>query len=301
MGRANHLQAAIDNIAYRSRALSESALKTLTSGNTRKNTSVVSPPIVSSSSSSSLLQETQDFETRVQGDNGVIEDSSLENLYDEILRAIKGFSDVSLSDLVLFLAASAVKDNSGSIPKLYDASGDENDAIQSDSAKQHTKETRSDFGGRWVAAGDGSDDILPVTSGAGLTQPCTILSVYRDGGGDYARVIDDQGTSSGKRIILGQNGSYIPRLYAGSEINTGTNRSGEVVVQAGRADGSNSLVMTRQNTATGDPGTNNLGEITVFPSDTRPIYGGTLIAINAGLTQTQINDLFAILASYYDQ
>jgi hypothetical protein len=59
--------------------------------------------------------------------------------------------------------------------------------------------------------------------------------------------------------------------------------------------------MTRQNTATGDSGTNDLGEIAVFPADERPIFGGTLIAINAGLTKTEINDLFPILASYYDQ
>ena len=104
-----------------------------------------------------LLGRTQTFRDRVESNGGSIEDDSLEDLYDPILRAIKGFSGVGLSDLVLFVSASAVEINSGSIPTIFDASGNENDAIQTTTANQPTLD-KNGIGGRWTADFDGLGD-----------------------------------------------------------------------------------------------------------------------------------------------
>ena len=104
-----------------------------------------------------LLEQTRTFRDRVKGSSGSIEDDSLEGLYDPILRTIKGFSGVGLSDLVFFAAGSAVEINSGSIPTIFDASGNEHDAIQTTTTDQPTL-NRNGIGGRWTPDFDGSGD-----------------------------------------------------------------------------------------------------------------------------------------------
>jgi len=111
---------------------------------------------------SGLLGRTQAFRDRVKSENGIIEGSSLENLFDPILQAIKNFSGVGLSDLVFFGSGSAVDNNSGAIPTIFDASGNENDAIQTTTAEQPTLD-KNGIGGRWTADFDGSDDWMYVS------------------------------------------------------------------------------------------------------------------------------------------
>jgi len=106
-----------------------------------------------------LVQQERD---RIQSSGGSIEDGALEGLYDPILRAIKGFSGVGLSDLVFFGSASAVEINSGSMATLFDASGNENDAIQATVVEQPMFD-RNGIGGRWTADFDGSGDWMYVT------------------------------------------------------------------------------------------------------------------------------------------
>jgi hypothetical protein len=127
---------------------------------------------------SNLLTRTQHFRDRVKGENGVIEDGSLENLYDRMFRTVKGFSGVGLSDLKFFMADSALENNSGSIPKIFDASGGEHDAVQNDTAKQAVLDKNS-IGGRWGAYYGGSDDSMSVpTNPLTLTSPFTIVSLW---------------------------------------------------------------------------------------------------------------------------
>jgi len=194
-----------------------------------------------------LLTRTKTFRDRVQAGGGSIEDGSLENLYDPILRAIKGFSGVGPSDLVLFVSASAVENNSGSIPTLFDASGGENDATQTDTAKQPTLK-KDGIGGRWEANGDGNDDRLRIPSEVADAfesgSKGTVMSVVRykspsnyehvfsldDGApywlircnsiGDITTFVDDGST---RKKAIGSNPSFPATLvhsgrYNGSEI-----------------------------------------------------------------------------------
>jgi hypothetical protein len=107
----------------------------------------------------------------VKNRSGSLEDDCLEGLYDPILRTVKGFSGVGLSDLVLLVSASAVEVNSGSIPKLFDASGDENDAVQTTTADQPTLDKNS-IGGRWGMNFDGGDDQM-ISNNSFATSPAT--------------------------------------------------------------------------------------------------------------------------------
>jgi hypothetical protein len=118
-----------------------------------------------------ILARTRTFRDRVKNESGEIEEESLEGLYDPILKTTKGFSGVGLSDLVLFVSASAIENNAGSIPKLFDASGNENDATQSDTAKQPALDKNS-IGGRWGASFDGGDDEM-VNKNSLATSPST--------------------------------------------------------------------------------------------------------------------------------
>jgi len=123
-----------------------------------------SPIIISSAITSplgaGLLGRTQAFRDRVEATGGSIEDGALEGLYDPILRAVKDWG--LLDDLVFFGSASAVENNSGSIATLFDASGNEHDAIQTDTAKRAVL-NKNGIGGRWVADFDGTDDWTYVS------------------------------------------------------------------------------------------------------------------------------------------
>jgi hypothetical protein len=126
--------------------------------------------------SEELLGRTQTFRDRVQAGGGSIEDGALEGLYDPTLRAIEGFSGVGLSDLVFFGAASAIENNSGSIQTLFDASGNEHDAMQTTTAEQPTLD-KSSIGGRRGASGDGTDDTITTGRDISISEPITEIAV----------------------------------------------------------------------------------------------------------------------------
>jgi len=124
-----------------------------------------------------LLKRTRVFRDRVLGNGGSIEEGALGGLYDPILRKVKEWG--LLGDLVFFGAASAVENNSGSIPTIFDASGNEYDATQSDTAKQPALDKNS-VGGRWGAGFDGADDDARApTNPLTLTNPFTVVSLWR--------------------------------------------------------------------------------------------------------------------------
>ena len=117
-----------------------------------------------------LIERTQTFRDRVRSSsNGEIEDDSLSGLYDPILRDVKGWG--LLPDLVFFASGSAVEVTSGSLPRVFDASGNEQDAIQTTTADQPALDKDS-IGGRWGMTFDGSGDEL-ISNNNFATSPTT--------------------------------------------------------------------------------------------------------------------------------
>jgi len=157
-----------------------------------------------------LLERTQTFRDRVKAGGGSIEDGSLENLYDPILRAVKDWG--LLSELVFFGSGSAVEINSGSIPTIFDASGNEYDAIQTDTAKQAALDKNS-VGGRWGAGFDGADDRynVPDVGGSVLTS-ISVIAEAADGRFltyDKSGTYHSQRTSSGVKASIGSGGDLM--------------------------------------------------------------------------------------------
>jgi hypothetical protein len=183
--------------------------------------------------SEELLARTQTFRDRVKAGGGSIEDGALESLYDPILRAIKGFTGVGLSDLVFFGAGSAVENNSGSIPALFDASGNENDVTQSDTAKQPTEGT---YNGRASALYDITDDVLSASIGDLPDQGTIIVAADSALGKNegWIDLTDGSGTNTGF-LLFGSNGDSLKgRVRSGGSRVTavGTKSGGKVTVSA---------------------------------------------------------------------
>jgi len=265
-------------------------------GNIGKTTSVLSRG--PKGSSSALLKRTKTFRDRVESSGGLIEDGALEGLYDPVLKTIKGFSGVGLSDLVFFGAASAVEVNSGSIPTIFDASGEENDAAQSTTSKQFTRKTDA-IGGRVGAEVDESDDLMD--SPASATQPTTHIFVAKtpngaDGSQDY--VFD--GTSN-RQLFYGSNTDQ-QTFQAGNPLEftfSDTNvRAGAVLF-----DGSNSEAELGNRTASADTGTNNISTLRLGARTTgnENLAGLFLMhaLIDAPTTRSQRNTLRSKAQEYY--
>jgi len=180
---------------------------------------------------SGLLGRTQAFRDRVKAENGIIEGGSLENLYDPILRAFKGFSGVGLSDLPFFGSGSAVKINSGAIPMLFDSSGGENDATQSDTAKQPTDAL---IGSKVALYFDGSDDILtiPFQLITGSQNP-TIFIVLKTQHTSDKKIVEAAGTggiNSDDAETATPSTEYGIRVTGGNEVyNTSPSGSKELL------------------------------------------------------------------------
>ena len=250
-----------------------------------------------------LLERTRTFRDRVQESGGSIENGSLENLYDPILRKVKEWG--LLSDLVFFGAASAVETNSGSIATLFDASGNENDATQSDSAKQPTDTTDSEFGGRAVALSDGSDDIL-TSSLSSHTQPTTHLTLVRtdDPNTNDQRTISTTGggDTTPYQTININNGDWV--AFAGSQLRDGSPGSSPVILSS-RFDGTDSIIWRDgTNEVTGDAGTYDIGSqlaLLNLPGRTEVFNGPSAmgLVIAAKLTDHQLSEIESTLTSYY--
>lgn len=185
-----------------------------------------------------LLERTETFRDRVQGENGVIEDGSLENLYDPILRKIKDWG--LLSDLVFFGSGSAVETNSGAIPKLFDASGNEYDHTQGDTARQPTL-NKSGIGGRWDMYFDGGDTLTFSSQLITETQNPTIFIVLKTQQTSDRKILGAAGSgdlSSGGAEGLNPSTEYGVRVSGGNELyNTSPSGSRELLTL--RQDGPN--------------------------------------------------------------
>jgi hypothetical protein len=250
----------------------------------------------------------------VKGKNGSIEDDSLEGLYDPILRTVKGFSGVGLSDLVLFVSASAVEVNSGSIPKIFDASGNENDATQTDTAKQPALH-KNGIGGRWEANGDGNDDILQIPSAVAdafeseSTGTVCVVVRYEDSS-DYRHAFRLDEGDPFWMLRSDNNGKITTLVGDGSGFTSvkGSNPSRPVtLVQSGRYDGSE--VVVRENGTETQSSSVSFGDSTYTGKDHLMGRSGVdylkgalscTIAFGTPLSDTQLSEIEDKANTYYD-
>ena len=151
-----------------------------------------------------LLAETRTFRNRVQANGGTIEDGALEGLYDSGIQQAK--SAGWYSDLVLFSAASAVEDVSGSIATMFDASGAQNDLGQSSTAARPTLD-RSLIAGHWGALFDGVDDELTRQPVLESTWDVIAFSRADDSNNSESELITQYESGPNGRTILYSNSS----------------------------------------------------------------------------------------------
>jgi len=209
-----------------------------------------------------LLARTRTFRDRVKGEGGSIEDDCLEGLYDPILRTVKGFSGVGLSDLVFFGSGSAVETNSGSIPTLFDASGNEYDAIQTTTADHPTVDKNS-IGGRWGLNFDGSGDEL-ISNNSFTTSPATHFWVASlNTSSNKEHIVDGKkSNNSDTRQIVRSYGSNWS-IYNGNGISGGTADQNDHIFEA-VFDGANSeIIIDGTSVAQGDAGIGTLEDMTI--------------------------------------
>jgi hypothetical protein len=209
-----------------------------------------------------LLGRTQTFRDRVGSNGGSIEDGALEGLYDPILRAIEGFSGVGLSDLVFFGSGSAVEIDSGSIPTIFDASGNEHDAIQTTTAEQPALNKNS-IGGRWGMNFDGSDDEM-ISNNSFTTNPAThfwVASLNTSPGQNHIVDGNASNTVDTRQIIRSLRGNW--ETYNDKELNDGAADQNNHIFEA-VLDGANSeLIIDEISVVQGNAGTGSLKDMTI--------------------------------------
>lgn len=107
-----------------------------------------------------LGPETQAYIDRVEADGGTVHDK---DWVDTVITTLK---DLGVYPDCVFLGDANMGTDAGStgegVGTLYDASGNEYDATQSDSAKKPTLGNDSIFGGKHVLVFDGTDDVMLV-------------------------------------------------------------------------------------------------------------------------------------------
>jgi hypothetical protein len=209
-----------------------------------------------------LLQETETFRDRVKGENGSIEDGSLEDLYDPIVRTVKGFSGVGLSDLVLFVSASAVEINSGSIPTLFDASGNEHDAIQTTTADQPTLDKNS-IGGRWGANFDGSGDQM-ISNNNFTTTPAThfwVASLNVSPATEHIVDGNSNNKNSTRQIVRTKSSDW--SIWDYNKLTDGQADQNDHVFEAVFDGGNSEIIIDGTSVAQGNAGTGTLEDMTI--------------------------------------
>jgi hypothetical protein len=253
-----------------------------------------------------LLPRTTTFADRVRSNSGSIEDEALEGLYDPFFKTIKGFSAVGLSDLAVFVSASGIENNAGSIPKFFDASGNERDFSQTDTAKQPAL-NKSSIGGRWGAVLDGSEDYLTSSN---LASPSwregTVLMVGARKTSNYACIYSGDADVLDYWIFERPDhpDTYIHTDSSSLSWNNVVDQTPHVRV--GRM-GPNALIRidaTDRKTGTMDDdmgGTHDIGRRRGTPNKVHwegPIT--TIVSFDAYLTTEQIADLEPIVNDYYN-
>jgi hypothetical protein len=251
--------------------------------------------------SEELLARTKTFRHRVKGENGSIEDDSMEGLYDPILRTVKGFSGVGLSDLVLFVSASAVEINSGSIPTLFDASGNEYDAIQTTTADQPTLDKNS-IGGRWGAVLDGGDDQM-ISNNSFATSPATHFWVASLNTSPSTEAIVDgnvNNTNSTRQIIRSLSSDW--QVYDTDLLTDGTADQNDHIFEAVFDGASSELIIDGKSVVQGNAGDGTFKDMTIGSNRGGGYWKGLInegIVLDSKLSANQRSKIRSHIQDWY--
>jgi len=251
-------------------------------------------PTMAQAQISVLDPDVEAFATRAEASGGTLESGVLEDFFDPLVKELK--AQGHYADTVFLGAAGAREVVSGSVATIFDASGNQNDATQSDSAKRPTDTTAASFNGRHIADYDGSDDVL--VSGADATQPMTLIVAGK--GFDDSTSFTDGDTS---RVVSGLGTSSSAVVFAGTELAINVDASGSPALISGITDATNSLVRYQGGSEkTGDAGTNDLIDLTLGDEpDTKQerLNFAVGVVVDARLTSAEISSLETIINSYY--
>lgn len=279
-------------------------------GNIGKSTSVLSGV---SPLSSGLLDRTKVFRDRAKTEGGEIEDKCLQGLYDPVLRSVKNWD--LLPKLSFFGSASVIKNNSGSITKVFDSSGNEYDASQQHTSHQPTLDKNS-IGGRWGINGDGDDDYFNLPAGVADTfesgSEGTVIVVVRYEYDTYYKNSFALDESYPYWLLRTDNSNNIVTFVAdssGGEAATGsTLTEATTLIHSGRYDGSK--IVNRENGSQTASTNVSLGDSTY--SDDEYLMGRSAsgeriaglfscaIAFGVPLSNSQLSELEDKTNSYYN-
>jgi len=165
-----------------------------------------------------LADPIQAEKDRAQAGGAIIEDGVYFNLIDPLYDVLDGAG--VWSNVVGFYVAGVRDVVSGSVSKLYDQSGGQNDATQGTSSKRPTDST---LNSRAAASFDGSDDFLKGTIPP-RTAELTVLSVFDPISFASTQIYTRQFTASENYNNLEYVGSNANGVIGASHRNGNTNR-----------------------------------------------------------------------------
>ena len=246
-----------------------------------------------------LLERTRVFRDRVKGSGGVIEDGYLENLFDPIYQKVKDWG--LESDLEFFGSASAVENNSGSIPKIFDGSGNELDAVQNDSAKQPAL-NKNGVGGHWEGSGDGTDDSWATANDIIISEPITEIAVGTIPGDGDALISGSQYSSTnGSILIYNYENSNEWAVYSGLSVSGGSKDTNPHAFSA-VFKGTDTLRVDKTQVLSGDAGSRDVEGFDIFTYDGNRHNSGVLLGalvFSTELSPQRQDKLASYLMDYY--
>jgi hypothetical protein len=251
----------------------------------------------------SLASPIQAEKDRAEAGGAIIENGVYIDLIQPVYNVLDGAGEWSN---VVFFGVAGVRDVvSGSVSKLYDQSGNQEDATQATSSQRPTDDTSSVLGGRVVIAPDGSDDVLEATTNASSVPFTNIVvfstSVLVPSGGSSDHPFATAGNDAGNMFHNNANqfGVYSRSVVSGGTISTDTRYN-----FIARLDGANSDIRVNgTQVASGDPGTATPSNLYIGAKDnaTNGLNGviGAALQVDSKLANSVLADLNTAFNSWF--
>lgn len=199
------------------------------------------------------------------------------------------------SDVVFFGVAGVRDVLSGSVSKLYDQSGNQNDVTQSTSSQRPTDTTNATFGGRVVSDFDGTDDEI-TTNITDRQLPKTRLVHFST---DNATKFQDvfAGKNNGGNLGVDSSGSFF--CFGGVKLLGGAVSKNTAYTLAGKFDGSSSVLrVDKSDLANGNPGQNKIKSINLGKQRLDGPIAVT-IDLNGKISDNVLDGITNQITSYY--